>query len=66
MFDYIPSSKQLCEGEEADKRYLISICLSINKIIIDPRCPIKITRNASNQFSVERIFFLDRVMISKW
>lgn len=54
-FDNIPSSKQLCEGSEADKRYLINICLSINKIIIDPRCPIKINRNSVNQFIIERL-----------
>lgn len=53
-FDHIPSSKQLCEGSEADKRYMISICLSINKIIMDPRCPITISRDNGNQFVTER------------
>lgn len=52
-FDKSPSSKQLCTGPEADKRYLINICMTINTIINNPRCPIKIINN-NNQFLIER------------
>lgn len=48
----IPQGKELCTNNDATIRYMISVCITLNRVFLDPRCPVTITKNDNDLFSV--------------
>ncbi|KAK8822512.1 hypothetical protein WA577_005674 [Blastocystis sp. JDR] len=53
IFDRIPHNTPLCGGEEATIRYMQNVCVTLNRIFIDPRCPVQITKTEDDRFTAQ-------------